>query len=674
MSGLIRPFGSYFKAGELDPTMKSAQALSEHVKEQGLRFSYGKVTFDSFQKVYCSTEFFAYKIVALPSAFVAGVVKLICHLAYAVFISIPKTCYQLDARPFKAIVLIMIRDLEEALGWMITIVNEVRGQYLVEKSLFQKTCYSIALEDSVNNSATVLTVKKKSQNSLLDEAPNQLKALSTSLKYFHLMDEGEKQKTIDKCQLDTNLVTPQLLQQMDEIHPAVLDLVTLGDLKLRPQLVKLALMPEDEFKLLSLNKLVAYMFNESGKEGISALTIINEKAARMSFAEAALIEIPENCLDLTLEQFRSLTASQIYLLEDKLPLSVYGLLSISQIKSLDFKKMSTNQIIALFEEKERKAATELFSHLNPAQVQVIVSDSVPLSFLSYLNENQINSLELDDITESALESIFAWTPNGSEKRKFSRLTPQQVQSILTKLGPNLLKLVTSEQLPHLDLSALDKVQLQILLRDKYFFSLLSAPQVQAILKKLSSDQLLMITPDQIQHLDLSVLSKYQVQSLFQWRFNHEEEQLFNLLSASQVQGILTKLSGYQLALVNATQIPELDLSGLNSDQLECMFAFRKDRQHIARFNALKPKQIQENWDLIGQSKNLLGLINADQMQSLDLRNISKECFELLFSDITTYNKLRFARIKPEHVQLFIKNNMLKKYQMELVTFEQFKEF
>lgn len=675
MSGFVRPFGSYFKAGALDPAMKSVLTLSEHVKEKGLKLSYGKVSFDAFNKVYCSSEFFAYKIVALPSACFAGVVKMTCHIATAILFAIPKSCYNLDVRPLKGIVFTLFRDIEETVGWIVTIFHDAWGQYLVEESLFQKTCYMIALRENVNNPLkTPEPVKESLQNSVAAgvEMLGYSKTMSTTLKDFRCMSEADRQKAIEKHQLDlTNLAIPDFFHQLDLADPEIIDLVNLVDLKVRPQLIKLTLMPNEEFNQLNLRQLLDVISKNAGKDSLSVTTLVREKADRMSISTSPATSLPKVFLELTLEQFRNLTPDQIYRYQAKIPLPLFPLLSLAQIKALDFSRISPEKVNALFENKEIKAAMELISQFSRTQVQAL-RDIISLPFLSYFSDSQLAELDFTDITTIRLELIFAWKPNGSEKRKFNQLKPQQVQCILVSLANHQLKLISAEQMQHLDLSVLDEEQIQILFekspvqREKQLFSILKPSQVQDILTLLGSYQLSMITPEQIVALDLSVLSGTQVQSLFQWRFDHQEEQLFNLLSSQQVQGILPKLDSYQLSLVNTKQLPDLDLTQLDDEELQCMFAFRKDLQHVQRFAALQPKQIQAILPQIEKSRYLLSLINADQLEKLDLRKVSKEVIQLLFAEVNLQNKLRFARLPSIQVQDLIKKKKLEDYQMALV--------
>src|SRR5688572_17118862 len=95
-------FSAYFSAVTLDPTLSSKKDIEKHIKESSQCFSYGEVTYHDYESKHKPQgNNIQRKIVALPSALVAGVIKSIYHLARAIFYGIPKACIG-ERRHFKA--------------------------------------------------------------------------------------------------------------------------------------------------------------------------------------------------------------------------------------------------------------------------------------------------------------------------------------------------------------------------------------------------------------------------------------------------------------------------------------------------------------------------------------------------------------------------------------------
>lgn len=134
-------FSTYFSAFKLDSGLSSKNEVEKYIKEKPQRFSYGHVTYPDYDAEYKSGGYVQRKMIAIPSALIAGIVKLIYHFAIGIFVGIPKACCG-ENKYLKVAAYRMVRDLEEALGWIITLFNDKRGTYLVQESLFQKECYS----------------------------------------------------------------------------------------------------------------------------------------------------------------------------------------------------------------------------------------------------------------------------------------------------------------------------------------------------------------------------------------------------------------------------------------------------------------------------------------------------------------------------------------------------
>src|SRR3569832_2034424 len=130
-------FSAYFSAVTLNPMLSTQYGLEKHIKENSQRFSYGDVTYSTYVGKYEPKGYELRKIVAIPAALFAGVVKSVYHLAKAFFLACRGESIHANANAYR-----VARDMEEALGWLITLFNDKKGSYLVQESLFQKACYS----------------------------------------------------------------------------------------------------------------------------------------------------------------------------------------------------------------------------------------------------------------------------------------------------------------------------------------------------------------------------------------------------------------------------------------------------------------------------------------------------------------------------------------------------
>ena len=112
----------------------------------GLKFKYDVVTPEKFNLKYSpgGCEWFGRKVKALPAAALCGVVKVTCHLALAIFVGIPKAIFD-HGTYFKARIFSVARDFQESYGWLATLFNDRYGQFHVEESQFQKTCYLFSI-------------------------------------------------------------------------------------------------------------------------------------------------------------------------------------------------------------------------------------------------------------------------------------------------------------------------------------------------------------------------------------------------------------------------------------------------------------------------------------------------------------------------------------------------
>lgn len=179
-----------------------------------------------------------------------------------------------------------------------------------------------------------------------------------------------------------------------------------------------------------------------------------------------------------------------------------------------------------------------------------------------------------------LRAIFPYRDE-EDKRRFALVPHSQIQSLLSKLEDDQLCLISIDQIKVLDLSQLDSKKLFYLFYGKIpslmheeaerRFSTLFPHQIQPILSTILEDDVYslenLITPAQLQALDLSFCSKRALRCLFDEEDPFEEgKRRFAWLTRQQVQSLLIKLEEYQLKYITPIQRNGLDLSHLSPRQ------------------------------------------------------------------------------------------------------------
>lgn len=130
---------AYYRAVTNDKDLNSEFKMLEKAKNK-LNFHYGKATRKEFNNDYTVNGWGLRKIICIPAAFYSGAVKSTFHLAQAILIGIVKAPFD-NGKYFIAKVYTTAQDFHASYGWLITLFNDRHGQFDVEESEFQQTCY-----------------------------------------------------------------------------------------------------------------------------------------------------------------------------------------------------------------------------------------------------------------------------------------------------------------------------------------------------------------------------------------------------------------------------------------------------------------------------------------------------------------------------------------------------
>ncbi|MFA6915360.1 MAG: hypothetical protein WC222_03105 [Parachlamydiales bacterium] len=512
---ILDGFSAYFSSIATSG-LKSAQELEKHIKENPQSFSYGDATFPKYEGYYQSKGSTQRKIVAIPLAIFSGLVKSIYHLAKAIFYGIPRACIG-DGSHFFANIYRFTRNLEEALGWIVTLFNDKRGSYLIQESLFHNACYSYFEEQLMRSVSGSISYKSHFSFTLVNgvEIPYFMEAREITLLNFSEMGNEEQQATIEKFKLKDSIDAlggqEAFFQKLTDANKKMLALVNVIDLKMNinTSKTKYALVTDEEFRSLTLNQV-----QDASTEQI---TFISKRLEEFR-DEPALSKIPDDILSIPVIKFRTLPGSKI---------------------------------------------TDL--------VEII-----PANIFSFFTDIQIQEVDLVKASQAQLQKLFRYIDGVEEKRRFALMSSDQVQAILSKLDEYSLKLISDEQLKKLDLTVLSGKRLAKLFcyidgkEEKRRFALMSSDQVQAILSKLDEYSLKLISDEQLKKLDLTVLSGKRLAKLFCYIDGKEEKRRFALISSDQVNDILSMLDDYILNLISDEQFKDLEISKLSIEQVNAL--------------------------------------------------------------------------------------------------------
>jgi hypothetical protein len=514
-------FSAYFSTVKLDPTLSSKQEIEKHIKESSQCFSYGSVNYPAYEGKYTPKGYIQRKIVAIPAALWAGIVKSIYHLAKVVFYGIPKACIG-ESRHIKADVYRIARDMEEALGWLVTLFNDKRGSYLIQESLFQKECYNYFEEvqkkvssshSSRSNNNYPFSFSRTFINGV--EIPHCEEARKITLRNFREMNSEARQEAIKKFQLQSNIEAigqEQFFQKLNEANEQALELVNLVDLKMdvKTSKMKYALLSDNEFKKVTIGQL-----EDASPEQMRFIF------QRIEEVKDAIPDekFNENLFELPVAQLHRVPGQKLSEVIDKIPESIFTLITDNQLKQLNLTNVNENQINKLFCYIDGKEEKRRFALLSIRQVQDILGKLGEYQ-LKLISDNQLNKLDLKDVPADRLQKLFCYIDGKEEKRRFASLPSAQVQVILEKLGEYQLKLISDDHLKELDLSGLSPEKLQKLFcyidgkEEKRRFACVPVDQVQVVLGKLGEYQLGLISDEQFKKLNLSSLSMEKINLLF----------------------------------------------------------------------------------------------------------------------------------------------------------------
>lgn len=195
------------------------------------QFHYGQVDYQQFKGSYATfSGVYRRKVIAIPFAAYAGIVKSTHHLASTIFLIIKMgtSDYRVnleDKNYVKAHLYFVARDLQESYGWFTAIFNECYGQYHIQESELHKTLYSNFIDNFKD-------ITKTSSTMLLDKELQEIKNYNGT----HYTRDSES--FLYRCiHLSRSYIRLNMLEKAFE----VMDLIFLSNTDVQETLLQIAL-------------------------------------------------------------------------------------------------------------------------------------------------------------------------------------------------------------------------------------------------------------------------------------------------------------------------------------------------------------------------------------------------------------------------------------------------
>lgn len=131
---------AYYKAVTNDKNFNSEFKILDKANKE-LKFHYGSATRKEFNNDYSPKGWVERKFKCIPAALMCGLVKTTYHLTQAIFIGVIISPFD-GGKYFLAKTFSFVQDVKQSGGWLATLFNDQFGQFYVEESAFQKTCYA----------------------------------------------------------------------------------------------------------------------------------------------------------------------------------------------------------------------------------------------------------------------------------------------------------------------------------------------------------------------------------------------------------------------------------------------------------------------------------------------------------------------------------------------------
>lgn len=522
---------SYLEAFNKNESLKNDEGIFKYVKEKGLRFKYGDVSFQKFNTNYSAKGWIGRKVIALPMAIWAGIFKAIYHLAKMIFIGYPKIFFKGEVEYLAVQGPYLRRDFQEAYGRLASLFNDRYGQFHIQESQFQKTCYECFTTSSSQSSANGNSQSNTKTYHFKNGVWIDQEAKKTTLSNYKEMTIEERKKLLQKFNL--NQISSKLPHSnislddfLDRVDPEILNALTLEDLivPFRHSKMKVALLSKEKLNGLTLGNL-----NEDiNRDHISFLKLVLNKLFKQEDRQQKSLDDHPDFKKIPLKDFRKLSARDICKHKDHIPDAAFYFFANAQIQNLKLSEMLTSQNTALFfglNKAEKRARLALFNEQDI--VDAIHKKLLAGDILKLLEDEHVKKLKLSQLNKDQADIIFCWKKDSNQdENRFKAYNAEDVQNAIeagTIYTEYQLKLLSEEQFKGIQFSKLSKKTIENIFpwtkdnrAHRLKFAHIDSAEIQASLNKnlLNDYQVKLISIEQMKGFDFSAMSQKTINMIF----------------------------------------------------------------------------------------------------------------------------------------------------------------
>ena len=267
---------------------------------------------------------------------------------------------------------------------------------------------------------------------------------------------------------------------------------------------------------------------------------------------------------------------------------VYELNAHSDVNSIDYAALRESDIKALFPQDSDDTTVKL-ALLTRQEFQALLSNpNFPKRLRQRIPDSRVNDVDYENLRYDPTLLIFTLTPqDGEPLSRMGLLSSENLNAVINSRNFDAYRLIPASRFPDIDMTRLSQQVKSVLLQPCYI-ERYTSEQVLVVYDELTFDQLCRITEDQLQHEGL--------------RNKHHETVLTNHRYWLRVS-----------ELIPISQIPTVDVTRLNSDQMLRLFEF----EPIDRIRALTPDQVLAAYDKlsIDQRRHL----TEEQLRNVELQ-------------------------------------------------------
>jgi hypothetical protein len=179
-------FKSSAYSSALDKNQYSEPRLFLTMK-RNVQYTYGHADLQQFSVEYKSSGWLGRKVIAIPAAILIGIFKTVYNVAKILFELCTSGKTSAKIQSYR-----LARDLQESYGWLTTLFNDKKGQFYIQKSQFNQSCYDFL---------TVTEQMLDARSQKLNNASSPEKIYDLASKYVYLGYGAKANTELDKINL-----------------------------------------------------------------------------------------------------------------------------------------------------------------------------------------------------------------------------------------------------------------------------------------------------------------------------------------------------------------------------------------------------------------------------------------------------------------------------------------